>query len=250
MKFHIFGSKDAPKMILIHGVLTPWQIWDEQITHFSEKYHVIVVALNAHVEGKDSKFVSIEKEAECIEAYCGENYSNEVFVVCGLSMGGTIAYTLWKNQKIRIRYLIMDSAPLVPYGKIMTNIMTKSYIDIIYKSKARDPKVIKAFKRDFLPEKFLESYLHIADQMSDESIRNMVTSISNSTLCAEVPKSETKILYIHGTKANEILSIKSAKRMKKHYAKINVVCCKGYAHCYKAIYEPTEWIKIVEAFIE
>ena len=50
MNFHTFGSKDAPKMILIHGGLTPWQIWNEQIEHFSKKYYVIVVALNAHVE--------------------------------------------------------------------------------------------------------------------------------------------------------------------------------------------------------
>lgn len=249
MKFHTFGSKDAPKMILIHGVLTPWQIWNKQIEHFSKNYYVIVVALNAHVEEEVSEFVSIEKEAECIEAYCIENYSNEVFAVCGLSMGGTIAHILWKNQKIRIRYLILDGAPLISCGKMMKNIMIKSYIDIIRKSKARDSQTIQACKRDFLPEKYLDSYLHIADKMSENSIINMVTSISNSTLDSNIAPNETKIIYIHGTKANELLSKLSAKRLKKFYPETNVVYCKGYAHCCKAIYEPAEWIQIVDDFL-
>lgn len=59
MNFHRFGSKDAPKMILIHGVLTPWKIWNKQIEHLSKNYYVIVVALNAHVEEEVSEFVSM-----------------------------------------------------------------------------------------------------------------------------------------------------------------------------------------------
>ena len=40
MKFHTFGSDKNPPIVLIHGTLTPWQVWEKQIEHFKKKYYV------------------------------------------------------------------------------------------------------------------------------------------------------------------------------------------------------------------
>lgn len=34
MIIHKFGNLRSPVMMLIHGVLTPWQIWREQVEYF------------------------------------------------------------------------------------------------------------------------------------------------------------------------------------------------------------------------
>ncbi|MDL2310402.1 alpha/beta hydrolase [Peptostreptococcaceae bacterium OttesenSCG-928-C18] len=97
MIIHKFGDINSPVMMLIHGVLSPWQIWEEQIKYFQEKYFVLVVALNAHTEEKYSDFVSLEQEVAEIENYCKENSIDIIDVVCGVSLGGKIAYKMWKK---------------------------------------------------------------------------------------------------------------------------------------------------------
>lgn len=121
--------------------------------------------------------------------------------------------------------------------------------DIVHKSKERDGKVIENFKKYFLPEKYLDSYLKIADFMTNESIENIVNSVFAGGKIEGVNNS-SRILFIHGTKGNEILSKKAAKLMKRHYPETEIICFKGDAHCYKAIYEPEIWITAVNDFLQ
>lgn len=248
MIIHSFGKEDKPVMILIHGILTPWQIWNAQIEYFKEEYYMLVVALDAHTEEESSEFISLSDEANKIEEYCYLNKINKIDVLVGLSLGGAIAQSIWKNQRIEIGNLILDGAPLVSFPKIIEKIMITSYLNIIHKSKMRDRKIIDSFKKQFLPEKYLESYLKIADKMSDNSVRNLVYAANNSRL-GKVINNKSKILFLYGTKGNEILSRKSAKLMKKAYPEVVEKCYQGDAHCYKAIYEPDIWIKDVESFL-
>lgn len=248
MTFHTYGELGAPVMVLIHGVLTPWQIWEEHIAHYKDSFRVIAVELDAHDEDKATEFISVQDEAKKIEDYIIEGYDGEVFAVCGLSMGGVIAHEIWKNGRIKIEKLVMDGAPLKAMPKLAISIMTSNYLKIIEKSKQRDPKTLDAFKRDFLPEKHLESFLKIADNMSEGSVRNIVGSACSQTLCTDI-RSDTRVLYMHGTKGNEMVSKKVGKLMKKHYPSARVICFDGYKHCEAAIYKPNEWLKCVDEFL-
>ena len=69
MFIHEFVDGSKPVMVLIHGVLTPWQIWTPQIEAFKEKYNIYVVALNAHTKECVSEFVSVDAEANEIIKY-------------------------------------------------------------------------------------------------------------------------------------------------------------------------------------
>lgn len=249
MVVHKFIDGNKPIIVLIHGVLTPWQIWTPQITAFKEQYNVYAIALNAHTEDTASDFISVTAEAEEIIQYFIENGIDTINVLCGISLGGKIAHEIWKRGKITIHNLVLDGAPLVSCPKFAVNIMVRNYKNIVHKSKVRDVKVIENFKKYFLPEKYLESYLKIADSMTDKSIENIVTSVFAGGDMTGV-NNQSRILFIHGTKGNEILSKKAAKLIKKHYPETEIVCFKGDAHCYKAIYEPQKWISTVKAFLE
>lgn len=247
MKFHTFGDRDNPKIILLHGVMTPWQMWDIQIESYMTKYYVIVPALNGHQEDSESEFHSVEHEALEIEKYCIENYHNEIYSVMGVSMGGIIAFHLWKRNKLNIHHIVMDGSPLVSYSRILAKFMTKNYLDILHKSKERHPKTMENFSKYFLPKRHLESFLRIADNMSDETIINMINSVSR-----DMPMDRTHsgqgMLYLHGTALNEILAKKTAKKLKKTYPQAEIVALKGDAHCHKALFEAEHWLQIVEEY--
>ena len=248
MKMHLYGLPENPKMLLIHGMLTPWQIWETQIQYFKDRYQVFVVELDGHTQDKASRFVSVDAEAEKIEKYCEDRDITAFNVVCGLSMGGVIAYALWKNQKLKIDKLVMDGALLMPVGRMAAGIMLRSYLKMVHKSQKRDPKTLENLKKEFLPEKYLEPYLNLVDLISDTSIENIVHSACRNELRIDI-ENDTKILYIHGTKANEALSQKSAKILKEFYPETEILCFMGDPHGYKAIFEPDTWIEAVEDFL-
>lgn len=248
MKLHEFGNVNAPTMVLIHGVLTPWQIWEAQIRSFEKDYHIFVVALSAHTEEEASEFISLEAEVSDIITALQAHDVSEIHALCGLSLGGVIAHEIWKSTRLPIKHLVLDGAPLVPFPFGSSGFMTKNYINLIRKSKKRDPKVIASFKKNFLPEKYLDSYLKIADFMSDTSMANIVKAADTGNLCTTVDN-KSKILFLHGTKGNEILSKNVGKLIKKAYPETEVVCFKGDIHCYKAIYEPEKWVAVVKEFI-
>ncbi len=247
MKLHEFGNANQPVMVLIHGVLTPWQIWKPQIKAFQDTYHIFVVALSAHTEEEVSEFVSLEAEVAEILQGLKEHNITTIGILCGLSLGGVIAHEIWKIGTLPIKHLVLDGAPLLPFPLGSGKIMTRSYLNIIHRSKKRDPKVLASFKKNFLPEKYLDSYLKIADFMTDTSMTNIIKAADTGNLCTTVDN-QSRILFLHGTRGNEILSKKVAKLMKKAYPETEVVCFKGDAHCYKAIYEPEKWIELIENF--
>ena len=137
MIFHTFGDSSKPQMLLIHGVLCPWQIWDEVMAHYKETYFIIVPELDGHTQNFTTRFRSVEDEASEIEKYLSLRGIAELDTVCGLSMGGRIAALLWKNGKVKIRKLVLDGAPLVPAGGFVTKIVKGFYIDIVEKCKKR-----------------------------------------------------------------------------------------------------------------
>ncbi len=245
MEFHSFGHPSAPVLLLIHGTLTPWQIWKTQIAHFSRSYHVIAAALDAHTEEENSEFRSIEQQAEKIAAHLDSQCIRQVDTVCGISLGGVIAYHFWKASGIPVHHLILDGAPLVRIPRIAEVCMIWNYRRILRASRQRDPRTLAAFKRDFLPEQYLESYLKIADRMSDDSICALLRSVCRYELTADMP-SGTRVLFLHGTKGNEMISAKAAKRLRQHLPELEILCCEGRAHCEIAVYRPEKWLEIVE----
>ncbi len=248
MRFHEFGDKSKPIMILIHGMLTPWQMWERQAEYFSKHYFVIVPALDAHVEEEPSEYISAEEEAGKICEYVLSDYGKEVFLLAGLSMGGVVANKIFESQKLRIKHLVLDGAPLARAPKIVERVMKKNYISIIHGSKRREKKVLQSFAEYFMPERFLPHFLQFADTMSDESVANIVKAACRCEI-HKAPDTDTKILLMHGTRANELLARKAARKMKRIYPEATVKVFRGYAHGELAIYHPNEWCEAVRIYV-
>lgn len=249
MNFKTFGDPKNKIMVLIHGVMTPWQIWQKQADEFMRHYFVIIPVLDAHDEECPSEFVSLEDEARKIEDYILENYGDRVYALCGLSMGGAIANVIFGNGRLKVDRLVFDGAPLIPLNKLMIKMMTASYLSILHGSQKRDERTLENFKKNFLPEEYLESFLKFTDTMSDESMKNIVNSALSGKMTEKGDK-DTRILFFHGTKGNEAAAKRSAALVKGFYPNTEVCCLKGYAHCELCVYKTDDWIERVEKFLK
>ena len=248
MIFHTYGNKESKAIVLIHGMLTPWQIWNIAVKKFSEEYYVIVPELDAHTEETPSVFNSVEEEAEKISEYIMDELNGQVFLLAGLSMGGRIAATLAKNEDIKIMNLVLDGAPLAKMNGLMKAVLKTNYRTIINKTKQRDAKLMEQAKRDFLPEEMLPYYIKIAENMIMESIDNVIDSVFSDFVITKYA-SDMKILFMHGTKGNESVSRKCAIKMKSMNTQTEIRSYEGMAHAELACFKPEQWVKEVEAFI-
>ena len=107
--------------------------------------------------------------------------------------------------------------------------------------------MIKSFQ-SFLPEKFLDDYLKLADHMGEQSIRNVMKSVFDS-FDFKTYDGDMRILFMHGTKGNEIVSGKSAVKMKKANPQTEIKVFKGYAHAELACFKSGDWIREVSDWL-
>ena len=248
MIFHTYGKKENKAVVLIHGMLTPWQIWNTAIKKFKKDFYVIVPELDAHTEVTPTMFHSVEEEAEKIHEYIMEELGGKVFLLAGLSMGGRIAATLAKNEDMEIENLVLDGAPLAKMNFLMKAILKTNYKTVIMKTKKHDPKIMEQAKKDFLPEEILPYYVKIAVNMIMPSIDNVINSVFSKFEFKEY-KSTMKILFMHGKKGNESVSRKCALKMKKVNPQTEIRSFEGLGHPDLACFKADQWVKEVEGFI-
>ena len=248
MIFHTFGNKEKKAVMLIHGMLTPWQIWNTVIEKFRNDYYVIVPELDAHTENTPTAFHSVEEEAEKIREYIVNELEGKVFLLAGLSMGGRIAATLAKNKDIKIENLVLDGAPLGKQNPLMRAVTKSFYKSIIMKSKKHDAKTLEKAKKDFLPEDMLPYYIKIAENMIMVSVDNIIDSVFSEF---DMPKyrSGMRILFMHGTKGNETAVHKCALKMKDLNPQTEIRIFEGLAHAELACFKSEQWANDVEGFI-
>lgn len=247
MIFHTYGDKENKAVVLIHGMLTPWQIWNTAVDKFKRNCYVIVLELDAHTEVTPTVFHSIEEEADKIHDYIMKELNGKVFLLAGLSMGGRIAATIAKSGDITVDNLVLDGAPLTRVNFLMKAVMKSNYKKIIMKSKMHDAKILEQAKKDFLPEDMIPYYVKIAENMIMSSVDNIINSVFAS-FDNPMYASTMKILYMHGTKG-ESVSRKCALEMKKVNPQTEIRCFEGLAHAELACFKPQQWTDEVERFI-
>ncbi len=249
MQFHTFGERGKPVMMLVHGTQMPWQMLRPLADIFADDYFIIVPALDGHEENKRSVFISVEKEAEKITEYILCHEQGKIDVLCGFSLGGVICSLVMEDGRADIGRLIMDGAPLVRVGEMMTAYMKSFYLKVTHGLQKRDCTTLKNL-RTICPEEFTEDYLKIADNMSDETVINMITSVNSTPFPFGISKRNGKILYLCGTSVNEMLSRKSANILAKHCPKADIMKFKGCSHIQYAVFEPDRWAAAVSPFLK
>lgn len=243
MRILEYGDSSREKIILIHGFESPYQIWDEYIKHYETDYYVIVPILTGHDIESDADFVSFDNCVNEFEDYYINKFGNSVYAVYGMSMGGVFACKLWLKRNIVIDKLILESSPLLSYGKILTAILTKQYLNITHKAQRGNARVVKQAVNTMVTQDKLNDFLTLLNHISDNTIRNCIRDVGQFKLPTEIDLPNTKIYYYYGGKPNEFLFKRVASFIEKNYKNSETICLGGKGHCEDALLHPSERMK-------
>lgn len=238
-----YGNKRNPKIILIHGFESPYQIWEDYIDYYKNNYHIIVPILSGHNPKNKEDFISFKSSAKEIEDYYISRYGKNVYAIYGMSMGGVLTARIWQNKKLNIENIILESSPLVSYNQFMTTILTKQYLMLTHKTQKRDKKVIAQAVNSIISEDKLDEFLDVIDNISDTTIINYIKEIGNYKLPNDIDTPNTRVYYYYGTKINELLAKQTAKYISKNYPNSTVICFKGKGHCEDSLMNPPKMIE-------
>lgn len=240
-----YGSLDKPTLILIHGFESPYQIWNQYIKHYQEKYHILIPILPGHDLEEKSELTSFDEIAKNIEDYCLSKSIHHIYAVYGMSMGGVLAACLWKNQILAFDKIIFESSPLLSFSPFMI----KQYLSITHKARQRNPNVIKKAIHTMVTEENLDVFLKLLDQISDETIKKYIQEIGVFQLPANIHTPNTQIIYFYGEKINEVVFRNVASYIKKNYSQAITICLKEKGHCEDSLLDAKRWLMQLDQYI-
>jgi 3-oxoadipate enol-lactonase len=98
----------GPPLVFVHGFPLDHTMWSGQIRAFADRYRVIAPDLRGFGQSGVSKgTVAMEQLADDLAALLGALAVDEPVVLCGLSMGGYVAWQFWQKYRSRLRALIL-----------------------------------------------------------------------------------------------------------------------------------------------
>jgi 3-oxoadipate enol-lactonase len=98
----------GPVLLLVHGFPLDHSMWSEQIEALSSHYRVIAPDLRGfgQSEGQDEK-TTMQQYANDLAGLLDVLAISEPVNLCGLSMGGYVAWHFWKHHRDRLASLIL-----------------------------------------------------------------------------------------------------------------------------------------------
>jgi len=95
-------------LLFVHGFPLDHQMWERQIDEFSEQFHVVAPDLRGF-GGSDchGSTVLMEEYADDLARLLEALGVGQKLALCGLSMGGYIAWQFWRRHAERLSHLIL-----------------------------------------------------------------------------------------------------------------------------------------------
>jgi 3-oxoadipate enol-lactonase len=159
-------------LIFVHGVGSTAAIWDDQMREFSSERRCFAIELRgngAHPDPVDTASITREGFADDVLA-CADDEGLDRFVIVGCSLGGVVAFELWRRGRRRVAAMVVaDSFAKYPGGQ--------RYADAI-KTEVLEAGDMKRFARARaarlgLPPHRLKATL---DQMACKSVEAYIAS--------------------------------------------------------------------------
>ena len=255
MKFHEFGDKNLPTILLIHGGGSSWWNYLRQARLLSHNYHVILPTLNGHGEEYQEDYISTEDSAQEILDYVRQNCDGKLFALGGVSLGGQIAMELLSIDSELAEKAIIDGSLCIPQPRLakISIFLVSLFGKLMFSKfscKLQLSIMDKLYPKFGYPEELKTYYL---EDMPRTPIKTLVTIyktyIGYYKLKSSISKSKAKVLYIYGEK--ELNCVKeSAGVFEQLHPNTILYEAKGYNHGYLSAYLPQEWLDLVEPFLK
>ena len=254
MRFHEFGYKNFPHILLIHGGGNSWWNYLRQARILSDKFHVILPTLDGHGEEYQRDYISTENSAQQIMDYIKNNCNGKLFAIGGVSLGGQIAIELLSLDSDIAQKAIIDGSICIPQPNLsrISTIVVKIFGKLMFSksaSKIQLSLMKKIYPNMAYPEEIENYYMEDIPRLPMKTLVKMYkTYMGKYRLKESITESKAQVLYIYGEK--EMRCVKeSAKLFQKMHPDCILYEAKGYNHGYLSAYLPLEWIKLVNPFL-
>jgi pimeloyl-ACP methyl ester carboxylesterase len=184
---------------MIHGINGLGKTFNNYIDCFSVNYHIILPILDGFDPEHPSTYISAEEEASTIAEYLKNNTIHSVYMVLGISIGGTVAFEMVYQNKIAIKYAVIDGASLSPRNRFFGLFSPKT------------------------PS-------NIRKKMTKESYKNVLTECNTYSTFTDFDAAETKMLFIYGSREMQFGNGRSVKTLR-YLPGANINIIDGYGHC-------------------
>lgn len=107
LSYRDLGQKHARALLMIHGFPLDHRIWQAQLAGLSDDVRVIAPDLRGHgLSGVSPGPISMDQHADDLAALL-DHLDVKRAIVAGLSMGGYIAFALWRRHADRVSALAL-----------------------------------------------------------------------------------------------------------------------------------------------
>ena len=106
--FHVRDAGSGQCVLFVHGFPLDGSMWQFQIERLQNRQRVIIPDLRGFgLSGVTSGSVSMRQYADDVAAILDQLRVNEPIVLCGLSMGGYIAFQFFQHHRHRVNALVL-----------------------------------------------------------------------------------------------------------------------------------------------
>jgi 3-oxoadipate enol-lactonase len=150
---HVLVRGTGTPLVLLHAFPLDHSMWGAQIERFASQAQVIAPDLRGFgSSGVTPGTVSMEQMADDLAAILDQLAVNEPVVLCGLSMGGYVAFQFAHKYSARLRALVLSntrSAADTPEVRQMRMNMVQQVMEL-----GPAPVAEAMLQRSFAPESF------------------------------------------------------------------------------------------------
>ncbi|WP_460652484.1 alpha/beta fold hydrolase [Kribbella endophytica] len=105
-----YGDTDAPPLVLLHGLTSNAATWEKVAPHLARTYRVIALDQRGHGDSVWTEQYSFEAMRDDLLEFT-DRLALDQFLLCGHSMGGTVAAIFAEQYADRLTGLVLVDSP-------------------------------------------------------------------------------------------------------------------------------------------
>lgn len=237
MQFTVVGNREQPKVLLIHAMFFDGRCFEEISEFLKEDYCVIIPTLDGHGTD-DTIFQSVQVEADKIIAYLKQNNITDLELLLGISMGGIIAFEVYRRKQLVTKHVFLDGVPFFRFPKLIRKFTGVVFKQIVHyeKNKAGNNTIIdKKF------HKFASHIKEVCSIMKIKSITNLPDACYTYKLPEHIELNGETVAFMYGTKEKARMCIPAVKK----YTNTDLILKEGFSHCQFLSDNPKEYSELL-----
>lgn len=242
MQFKVKGNFNKPKILLVHAMYTDARCFETLADYLTDDYCVIIPTLDGHGTD-DTVFHSVQEEADNIIEYLHENNFSKLELIAGISLGGIIAFEVFRRRQIEIKHMFLDGAPFVLLPLYKRKFMGFLFKRVVHSVKKHPDK--KGILDKKFP-KFSKVMKEVCLRMADESIGNLSEACYTYQLPETIELGNETITFMYGTSEKASMCIPTVKK----FTNTELIIKEGFGHCQFISDFPKEYSELLCKIVE